>query len=161
MLHWAVLECSGPVAVRYPRGGNGLLNQSAWDPRCGVVSHRQGADGAIIPYGTLVNQAILAADILAQRGLSVSVIRLTKLNPIAASGLEAALAGQKNVLIVEEAIGGIGADLSCVIREIQNDAHVMAIDLGKEYVTHGTVAQLYQKHGLDAQSIADKFMEVR
>ena len=161
MLRWAVLECSGPVAVRYPRGGNGLLKKSAWDPRCGVVSHRQGADGAIITYGTLVNQAILAADILAQRGLSVSVIRLTKLNPIAASGLEAALAGQKNVLIVEEAIGGIGADLSCVIREIQNDALVMAIDLGKEYVTHGTVAQLYQKHGLDAQSIADKFMEVR
>ena len=34
------------------------------------------------------------------------------------------------------------------------------IDLGGEYVTHGTVKQLYQKHGLDAVSLANRMMEV-
>ena len=161
MLRWAVLECSGPVAVRYPRGGDGAVTGSSWDADSGVVSHRQGTDGAIITYGTLINQALEAADILAQQGLSVSVIRLTKLNPISASRLEAALAGQKVILIAEEAIGGLGADLSCMIHQILPDSSAAVIDLGREYVTHGTVAKLYEKHGLDAAGIADRFLEVR
>ena len=161
MLRWAVNECSGPVAVRYPRGGDGAVTQSCWDPDSGVVSHRQGADGAIITYGSLINQALASADILAQQGLSVSVIRLTKLNPISARGLEAALAGQKFILIAEEAIGGLGADLSCMIHQVLPDSSTAVVDLGKEYVTHGTVAKLYEKHGLDAAGIADRFLEVR
>ena len=161
MLRWAVSECSGPVAVRYPRGGSGAQTGSCWDPDSGVVSHRHGTDGAIITYGSLINQALLAADILAQQGVSVSVIRLTKLNPVSANRLEAALAGQKYVLIAEEAIGGLGADLSCMIHQILPDSSTAVIDLGKEYVTHGTVAKLYEKHGLDAAGIADRFLEVR
>ena len=161
MLRWAVLECSGPVAVRYPRGGDGPVTGSCWDPDSGVVSHRHGTDGAIITYGTLINQALGAADILAQQGLSVSVIRLSKLSPVSASGLEAALAGQKVILIAEEAIGGLGADLSCMIHQILPDSSTAVIDLGREYVTHGTVAKLYEKHGLDAAGIADRFLEVR
>ena len=161
MLRWAVLECSGPVAVRYPRGGDGPVTGSSWDPDSGVIPHRHGADGAIITYGSLINQALGAADILAQQGLSVSVIRLTKLNPISARGLEAALAGQKVVLIAEEAIGGLGADLSCMIHQILPDSSTAVIDLGREYVTHGTVAKLYEKHSLDAAGIADRFLEVR
>ena len=161
MLRWAVSECSGPVAVRYPRGGDGAVTESCWDPDSGVVSHRHGADGAIITYGSLINQALGAADILAQQGLSVSVIRLTKLNPVSARGLEAALAGQRVILIAEEAIGGLGADLSCMIHQILPDSSTAVIDLGREYVTHGTVAKLYEKHGLDAAGIADRFLEVR
>ena len=161
MLRWAVSECSGPVAVRYPRGGDGAVTQSCWDPDSGVMSHRHGTDGAIITYGSLINQALGAADILAQQGVSVSVIRLTKLNPISARGLEAALAGQKVVLIAEEAIGGLGADLSCMIHQILPDSSTAVIDLGREYVTHGTVSKLYEKHGLDAAGIADRFLEVR
>ena len=161
MLRWAVNECSGPVAVRYPRGGDGAVTWSCWDPDSGVITHRQGKDGAIITYGSLINQALAAADILAQQGLSVSVIRLTKLNPISARGLEAALAGQKFILIAEEAIGGLGADLSCMIHQVLPDSSTAVVDLGKEYVTHGTVAKLYEKHGLDAAGIADRFLEVR
>ena len=161
MLRWAVLECSGPVAVRYPRGGDGPVTGSCWDPDSGVITHRHGADGAIITYGSLINQALGAADILAQQGLSVSVIRLTKLNPISASELKAALAGQKVILIAEEAIGGLDADLSCMIHQILPDSSSAVIDLGREYVTHGTVAKLYEKHGLDAAGIADRFLEVR
>ena len=159
MLRWAVNECSGPVAVRYPRGGDGAVTGSSWDPDSGVITHRQGKDGAIITYGSLINLA--AADILAQQGLSVSVIRLTKLNPISARGLEADIAGQKFILIAEEAIGGLGADLSCMIHQILPDSSAAVIDLGREYVTHGTVAKLYEKHGLDAAGIADRFLEVR
>ena len=67
----------------------------------------------------------------------------------------------KVILIAEEAIGGIGANVSCMIHQILPDSSAAVIDLGREYVTHGTVAKLYEKHGLDAAGIADRFLEVR
>ena len=161
MLRWAVECCDGPVAVRYPRGGDGEYNRCAWDPDTSVVAHRHGTDGAIVTYGTLVNEALAAADILAEQGTQVSVIRLTGLKPISASSLEAALAGQKCVLIAEEAMAGMGAELSAMIHELSPCTNVAVADLGDEYVTHGSVKELYKKHGLDGVSLADRFMEVR
>ena len=161
MLRWALVSCDGPVAVRYPRGGNGAYTHSAWEPGATVVSHRQGADGAILTYGTLVNEAISAAGLLEKRGIQVSVIRLTKINDLCDPALEAALAGQKNILIAEEAIRGIAGDLAGRIHDVLPGCKVHIADLGSDYVTHGSVAELYKEHGLDGGSLADRFMEVR
>ena len=161
MLRWAVNKCDGPVAVRYPRGGNGVYTDSAWDPDSGAVVHRQGPDGVIVTYGTLINQALKAADLLENAGIHISVVRLTKLKPLSAEDLSAALAGRKHVLIAEEASCGIGAALSGLIHELTPECKVTVSDLGGAYVTHGSVAELYEKHGLDGKSLADRFMEVR
>ena len=161
MLRWAVECCDGPVAVRYPRGGDGAFADSVWDPAASVVSHRQGNDGAIVTYGTLVNEALTAAEILAEQGIHISVVRLTMLKPLSASALEAVLTGQKYVLVAEEAMSGLGGDLCAMIHEINPDCTAAVADLGDEYVTHGSVKELYQKHGLDGASLAERFMEVR
>ena len=161
MLRWAVECCDGPVAVRYPRGGDGSYTGSVWDPDAASVAHRHGTDGAIITYGTLVNEALAAADVLAERGIRVSVIRLTQLKPLPAASLETALAGLKHVLIAEEAMNGIASEISAMIHRILPESRIGIADLGDEYVTHGSVKELYQKYGLDAMSLADRFMEVR
>ena len=161
MLRWAVECCDGPVAVRYPRGGDGSFTDNVWDPEITVVSHKQGADGAIVTYGTLVNEALDAANILAERGIRVSVIRLTQLKPLSVSALEAALTGQKHILVAEEAMNGLAAEVSNVIHGLLPECRTGISDLGDEYVTHGSVKELYRKHGLDGGSLADRFMEVR
>ena len=160
MMRWAVTECDGPVAVRYPRGGDGTYAGALTESGEDLMIHCRGTDGAIITYGTLVNEAVIAADILAERGIHVSVIRMTKLKCFCASGLESALAGQKHVLIAEEAIGGMGAVLSGLIRDRLPGCSVAVCDLGDSYVTHGSIGELYKKHGLDGKSLADRFMEV-
>ena len=38
--------------------------------------------------------------------------------------------------------------------------HITVIDLGADYVTHGTTNDLYRKCGLDPKSIANKIREV-
>ncbi len=155
MLDYAVNKCTGPVAIRYPRGGNGAYTEAQFDAS-GIVKHRSGKDCAIITYGTLIDQALAAADILAQQGTEASVIRLTALNPLPVDALKAAIGDIQNVFVVEEACTGSGI---CAV--VSHDVRkCTGIDLGGEYVPHGSIAQLYKKHGLDAASVAQKIREV-
>ena len=161
MLCWAVRDCTGPVAVRYPRGGNGRLTESYWKEGAGVACHRMGNDGAIVTYGTLSNNALEAAELLAAQGIEVAVIRLMEVNPLPVSALENALSGQKHILIAEEAIGGVAESLAWQLSGRLSDALIDTTDLGREYVPHGDMVSLYKHYGLDAASLAEKMMEVR
>ncbi len=157
MLRWAVLDYDGPVAVRYPRGGDGVFTRSAWDPNATVIGHRQGKDAAIVTYGNLINDALSAADLLAQQGVDVAVIRLAQLAPISFSGLEIALAGIKHVIVAEESCGGICDALAA---QLGKEHVVSCVDIAGQFVTHGAVAQLHELLGLDDKSLAKKVLEV-
>lgn len=161
MLRWSVANCNGPVAVRYPRGGDGLFDRDLWDENAPVVIHRNGCDGAIVTYGTLVNEAQKAADILENRGIHISVIRLTRIHPMPVEALEVALAGHEHILIAEEASGGIAENIAWNLSQRLSDAKIRICDLGHDYVSHGDIHSLYKHYGLDAHSLADRFMEVR
>ena len=155
MLIFAVNECDGPVAIRYPRGGDGQYTDTERNDS-GIVTHRQGDRCAIITYGTMIDQVLSAADILSQQGIGAKVLRLTTLHPLPVDALKNALAGVCDVFVVEEicAGSGISAEISHKV------CKCTALDLGSEYVTHGHIRQLHQKHGLDAASIAQKIQEV-
>ena len=157
MLSWAVNVHAGPVAIRYPRGGDGVFTDSLWTPETTVVTHCNGADAAIITYGNLVNNAISAAEQLRSDGINVSVIRLTSLAPIDFKALKKALKGIQNVIVAEEACAGIRDALAW---ELGRDHPICAIDLKGEYVTHGKVDKLYKKYAMDRDSIANKVKEV-
>ena len=157
MLRWAVEEYDGPVAIRYPRGGDGDYGDSCWNPECGVITHRQGRDIAILTYGTMINSVLEASARLAEVGIDAGIIRLTRLNPLPDSGLEAALCGYQKVLVVEEACRncGILEAVSHSLRQYVPDCQVIGVNLGEDFVPHGSVAMLYKQYGLDGASIAD------
>ena len=60
MLRRAVEDYDGPVAVRFPRGGEGNYRETCGDEAFTVL--REGADCTIVTYGPLVDQALKAAD---------------------------------------------------------------------------------------------------
>ena len=157
MLHWAVEEQSGPVAIRYPRGGDGVYQQNMWNPDKTVITHRHGKNAAILTYGRLVNNAIATAELLAEQGIDVSVIRLTSLAPIDFDGVKNALQGIRNVLVVEETSKGI---CDAIAFALQQDHDVSCVDLGCEYVTHGSIEKLYEQYGLNSEKLAQKVQEV-
>ncbi len=162
MLRWAVEDCDGPVAVRYPRGGDGEFSGSAWDPSAGIVSHTFGRDIALITYGPTVNNCIAAARLLESQGICAGVIRLMALNPLPEDGLEAALAGYRYAVVVEEACTGSGVSeaVAWALRVRVPDCKISHIDLGADFVTHGSVPELHKQLGLDAESIAGYAKEV-
>jgi len=162
MLQWASLTYTGPVAIRYPRGGNGEYSDAHWTPDSGVITHRQGSAVAIVTYGKLVNNALAAAKLAETHGISVSVVRLTRIHPIAYDELPAALNGVKHVVVLEETAEGSGIyqDIGWNLQSHMPGCGFSKIDLGSRYPTHGTVEQLYKHYGLDAESVLKHIQEV-
>ena len=158
MLRWAVQECTGPVAVRYPRGGDGEYTAACWDPCAPVVGHCHGRDVAILTYGTLLNNCLDAAQQLEGDGIHVGVYQLTRLNPLPDAALEAALSEYSHVLVVEEACAASG--ISAAVANCLTACQIHEINLGNDFVPHGAVKTLYEEYKLDAKSIADRAREV-
>ena len=162
MLRWSVQEHDGPVAIRYPRGGDRGWSEDLWDPNAAVVTHRTGKDVAIVTYGTLVNNAIEAADILAQNGMNVGVLRMTRIAPLPEEALEAALSGYKLVVFLEETCenSGVLPSLAWKMKDRLPGCSFRHIDLKDRFVTHGKVEELYRQFGLDGGSVAAYIQEV-
>ena len=164
MLRWAVEEYDGPVAIRYPRGGEGSYTASDWrglDDEM-VVSHRKGKDITLITYGSLLENVMKAAEKLAQQGIEATVLRLLSVSRLPVREILEKKAANGPVLIMEEVCAGSGIReaLSWELRKL--DAHCPAegIDLGREFVSHGSQQKLYESCGLDANSIATFVKEV-
>jgi len=158
MLEWAAEEYSGPVAIRYPRGGDGSFSGCDWDPFDPISVHRTGSDCVIITYGTMVNEAQAAAEILAGSGIEASVIRLLRVHPLPMAELMPHLTGIYDVFVVEEACNGSGLCDAIAARLKGRSVHGM--DLGTHFVSHGSVKELYHAHGVDAEGIAKYIQEV-
>ena len=162
MLSWAVEEYNGPVAVRYPRGTDGDYHDSGWEPGFPVCCHRSGRDVAIVTYGTMVNHALEAAELLHKQGIDAAVIRLCELNPLPLDALENALAGYQTAVVVEEAAAnsGIRDAISHGLSRRIPELKIHGINLGEDFIPHGAMQKLYEHCGLDAKSIAEYIQEV-
>ena len=168
MLHWAVMEQDGPVAIRYPRGGSPDLKDSAWVSHLEISSsgalrvHRVGKDGAIITYGTLVQNAMDAAQRLSDKGIQLSVIRLQTLSPLPVKAVLEQLENVPYAVVAEETVDScsICKDLAYQLHQWRPDLRIYGVNLGHGFVPHGAIADLYRRYGLDADSLAAKIEEV-
>ncbi len=168
MLSWAVEEHDGPVAVRYPRGRDGSYTGCAWQNLPAVshngalYRHRKGKDAVIITYGTLINNALTAADCLANQGLEATVLRLLTVSPLPVDRILSEIGSCRYVFIVEESNQdcGIHAALAWELSHKKEDIIVNSIDLGRGFVTHGSLAELHRANGMDGQGITDYVVEV-
>ena len=154
MLRRAVCEETCPVAVRYPRGGEGEYKD---DAGCGAAVLREGNDITIASYGTMINEALAAADQLAEKGISAEVVKLGRIQPLDTEVLDGSLEKTHRLLAAEECAAGgcVGERLAAHILErgIQVRS-VLLLNLGSGFTTHGNVAELRRQLGIDAGGIA-------
>ena len=161
MLTWAVEDYDGPVAVRYPRGGEGDWKQSGWDGKTEYVSHRRGRDITLVTYGGMINTVLRAAETLSRQGIEATVLRLLTLDSFPVKEMLPEIT--ERVLVVEEACTGSGIReaFAWALLELSPEKRVYGMDLGGDFVPHGSQEKLYVYCGLDEASIVKKAQEVR
>ena len=161
MLRRAVEELDGPVAVRYPRGGQGRYQDDGGDGT--FVCLREGDDAAILTYGILVNQALDAAELLAQKGIRVRVVKLNQICPLDSKQVKDALSGTERLLVLEDcmATGCVGQRIAAILAQERMEPRCLTLkNLGGRFAPQGTVDQLYKAFGLDARSVAHSVEEM-
>lgn len=168
MLRWAVSDHTGPVVIRYPRGGNRKLTESAWRHQPTVAAEGQlvlqktGTHGWIVTYGVITDNALQAAEALEKFGFSIGVIRLLTVNPIPAAQLSGLVDSCKTMFILEECSSDCGI-FDAVVQQmhvLRPDCRIHGIHLPKGFARHGDMKSLYRHYGLDGTAIEKRIMEV-
>ncbi|HEX6061151.1 MAG TPA: 1-deoxy-D-xylulose-5-phosphate synthase [Candidatus Limnocylindria bacterium] len=149
----------GPIAFRFPRGtGTGAaLDVPLTELPIGISETlREGADVAIICYGPVANDALVAAEALATVGIEATVVNARFAKPLDAERFLAIAARIGRVLTVEEHViaGGFGSAVSELFVERGAKVELEILGVPDEWVDHGA-QKLWRKHfGLDAEGIA-------
>ena len=155
MLRRAVQEETGPVAVRYPRGGEGAYQEDRSDEA--IACLRPGTDITLLTYGTLINEALSAADLLAQRGISAQVLKLSTIAPLDPETVRRALTGTKRLLVLEDCVetGCVGQRVAAVMAQLGMAPRRLVLkNTGDRFIPQGSVAELRHLCGLDAEGVA-------
>ena len=121
---------------------------------------RQGRDAVIFATGTLVHEALKAAEILENNGISLYVVNMHTIKPIDEK-LIVELAAKTNCVITAEdhnVIGGLGSAVAEVL-SLKHPCLMKMIGLQDTYAESGKPDELYKKYCLDAESIAEDVMK--
>ena len=151
MLRAAILETSGPVAVRYPRGGNGAYDGTVWENQC-----CDAPAVTIVTYGITINDVLAAVKRLRDEHISVDLIKLDQIAPLHLEPVRQSLARSGKLLVVEEtaAAGCVGsAILAQLVQEGAAPNAVRLINLQSGLVPHGSLPLLRHRTGLDEAGI--------
>lgn len=154
MLDKAVNRMSGPVAIRYPRGGEGRYTDCHAE---GCTHLRSGNDITIAAYGTDINIALNTADILADKGIYADVYKLSRLDSGYYADVIDSMRKTGRFLMSEQVCQtGCIADeiLACAERAAVKIDCAYTPNLGSGIVVQGTVPELIRHCGLDEISLA-------
>ena len=160
MLERAVLHMSGPVAVRYPRGGEGAYTADSGP--AGAVVLRQGRDITLAGYGTAVNDLLEAAEKLSRKGIEAEVVKMNILTPLEPEEVLASVEKTGALLAAEDSVaeGSVGQRLAAALGEHGVQARVCLLNCGTRFISHGDLKSLKRELSLDGDGIAEKALEV-
>ena len=155
MLEFAV-DMDGPVAIRYPRGSSDgdHLRLARFKGSNNVIS--EGSDVQILAAGAMLDEALEAASILKDKGVSAGVTNVAVVKPIDTSWgkmkCRLAVTVEDNVLS-----GGFGQRFTSEYKD--SDFGILNIAVPDRFIEHGDIPSLRRECSIDAESIARRTEE--
>ena len=159
MLEAAVCRCTGPVAVRYPRGGQGSFQADAGDAPAVVL--RNGTDITLAGYGMEINDLLEAAARLEEAGIQAEVVKWNIITPLETELLIESVRKTGHLLVAEECVeqGCVGVRALAALEASGTAAKTALVNCGTGYVPHGAVPLLKKSLGLDGAGLFRRAME--
>ena len=143
----------GPVAIRYPRGGDSIdleeiskMTLGKWE----VVKH--GQKTAIIATGKMVQLAVEADDIY---NLDTKVINATFVKPVDEKMLEKLVKDDYNIITMEDGVlnGGLYSMVLAKLNKLGYTKKVIPLGFDDKFVEQGTIDELYKDNNITKENI--------
>ena len=159
-LEEAVFYGRGPVAIRYPRGGQGLYTADSGRERAVVL--RPGRDITLVSYGSMMNELLLAAQLLEAQGISPEIIKLNRITPLDPGLVLSSVRRTGALLVAEDCVetGSVGIRLAAALGRLGWRGRMALCSCGNQFIPHGSVAELKKSLGLDGESLCKRSLEV-
>lgn len=161
MIEFAV-NFDKPIAIRYPRGGEGKYQFSKCDEIVLGKAEmlREGSDVTIVAIGKMVSYAMEVADELQKKGIEAEVINARFVKPIDNETITGSLGKTKRLVTIEDNVinCGLASSVKSVLEETE-EIRVLNVGYPDEFVKHGTVSDIEKKYGMDVQSIVKRVCE--
>lgn len=159
---WAAAEYNGPVYLSFTRDPVPVLFDMDYPFEIGkAVTVRDGTDATIIANRDLVVQSLVAAELLAGKGMNVRVIDCHTLKPLdievvlqAAHETGAIVTAENNMFY-----GGLGSAVAEVLVE-NHPIPMKRIGVRDTFTESGPYLELLDKYGLSAGHIANAVEQV-
>ena len=164
----AALEHKQSVYIRLTGGApNPAVYNDDFDFTIGKANIlREGNDISIFACGTMVYNALEAANLLKAGKLDVSVIDMHTIKPIDIETIEKASKSSSLIVTVEEhsIIGGLGSAVSEYLCTLKDNPPLLSLGIPDEYGSAGEYIPLLEKRQLlpdqIANSIANRFYSI-
>ena len=155
MLDAAVNRLSGPVALRYPRGGECGYSDVHLERE---VLLRPGRDITLVAYGTMISEMLKAAEELEKRNILADVVKISEIDGDVFPLVRQSLEKTGRMIVAEEvcAAGSIGTVLTAQAARAGIPVRTALLNLGEGLVPHGSREQLMRDFQIDAQTVVQE-----
>lgn len=152
------MEYQGPIAIKYSRGDAFYGLREQLEPIEYVKSEKlfSGEKIALLAVGNMVEESYKAYEILAEKGIHITLVNARFLKPLDEEMLRELAKEHETIITVEEQVfqGGFGQAVSAFyMRNHITNLTVKNIAIEDTFVEHGKVGELRKLLKMDAESI--------
>lgn len=158
----ASLQTEKPVYIRLTGGSNHpIVYQNDVDYTIGKFNQLLEGEGiSIIATGTMVYNSLKAAELLKQKGISVSVYDAHTIKPLDEEIVKKCAAKDRLIVTVEEhnVYGGLGSSVAeCIVKDKNSTTH-LALGVNDVFLHPGDYNFMLKQAGLLPEQIAESIL---
>ncbi len=158
----AVEQVKGPAYIRYGREPIADFTSEKLPFEVGKIqTFKEGSDVSIFAIGSMVWEALQAAETLSQKGINAEVVNVHTIKPLDVSGIVKSVKKTGCPVTAEEhqVIGGLGSAIAEVCA-LENPVPIAFVGIEDTFGESGKPEELMQKYGLTAENIVKKVLLV-
>lgn len=153
-------DFEAPMAIRYPKTDAVRVLKECREPiKLGKSEWiRRGSRVALLAIGTMVETAMEVEELLAKDGIDATVVNLRFAKPLDYEMLDEVLDYHSLIVTMEENVlsGGVGEHICRYVELHSTGVRVIACGIPDKFIHQGSIKELLEETGLDAQSIYQK-----
>jgi 1-deoxy-D-xylulose-5-phosphate synthase len=157
LMYTASLHKDGPFSIRYPRGKGAGVDIGAFEQvpvgKSRVIT--QGQDVAVLSFGSIGNQVVLANRLMSAEGIHTTHVDMRFVKPLDTDMIDQIVQSHQSIITIEDGtvLGGFGSAVAEYIASKGWGGKVSMLGIPDTVIEHGTQEELWRDCGIDATAV--------